>query len=86
MKPIILEIDNLRSRVLELRRIQAQYDYCATKLHEVCLNLSDVYQIDGKAVMGEDIDLSCVLNGMASKLSNLALLLEERADEIEHEK
>ena len=86
MKTIILDIDNLRTRVATLRRMQAQYDQCASSLHEVCLNLQDTYQINGKAVIDEAMDLSPILNDLSRKVGQLSKLLEQRADEIEHEK
>ena len=85
MKTIILNVDNLRERVSRLRHLQSQYEHCQGKLHQVCSKIQEVYLVDFSPMVDESLDLSPVLKDMADKTGKLAMLLEQRANEIEDE-
>lgn len=85
MEIIRYSSEDLRNRANQLRQLESRYDFIQSELNYVMNELTQVYLIEEKAVVQEELNLTPSIQDIAIKLDKLANILEERADQIENE-
>ena len=85
MKVIRYSSEDLKDRAGILRNLVGRYDHIQSELNHVMNDLKEVYLIDNKSVVIDELNLSSSIEDISLKLRKLAYLLEERANQIENE-